>query len=50
MQVDCRDRMLQNAIDRGILKKADEVGQKKVENLFKSLGFNVVKVNPNTPK
>lgn len=46
LQVDCRNKLHQNALDRGILKKADEIGQKKVESLFKSLGFNVVKVVP----
>lgn len=44
LQVDCRNRMHQNALDRGILKKADEVGTEKVENLFKALGFKVVTV------
>ena len=44
MQVNCRNQMHQNALDRGILKKADEVGKGKVENLFKALGFKVVKV------
>ena len=44
MQVNCRNQMHQNAIDRGIIKKADEVGKGKVENLFKALGFNVVRL------
>lgn len=44
MQVNCRNQMHQNALERGILKKADEVGKEKVENLFKALGFKVVKV------
>lgn len=44
MQVNSRNQMRQNAIDRGIIKKADEVGKGKVENLFKALGFNVVNV------
>lgn len=44
MQVNCRNQMHQNALDRGVLKKADEVGRKKVENLFKALGFKVVAV------
>lgn len=44
MEVSCRNQMHQNALDRGVLKKADEVGRKKVENLFKALGFKVVAV------
>jgi hypothetical protein len=36
--------MHQNALDRGILNKANEVGREKVENLFKALGFKVVTV------
>ena len=44
MQVNCRSQMHQNALDRGILKKANEVGKEKVENLFKALGFNMVTV------
>lgn len=45
MQVNCRNKMHQNALERGILKKADEVGKGKVENLFKALGFKVIRVN-----
>ena len=44
MQVNCRNQMHQNALERGILKKADEVGKGKVENLFKALGFNVIRI------
>lgn len=44
MQVNCRNQMHQNALDRGILKKANEVGKGKVENLFKALGFKVVTI------
>lgn len=44
MQVNCRNQMHQNALNRGILKKADEVGKEKVENLFKALGFKVVTI------
>lgn len=44
MQVNCRNQMHQNALDRGILDKANEVGKGKVENLFKALGFKVVTV------
>lgn len=44
MQISCRNQMHRNALDRGILKKADDVGKGKVENLFKALGFKVVTV------
>lgn len=44
MQVNCRNQMHRNALDRGILKKADDLGKEKVENLFKALGFKVVTV------
>ena len=36
--------MHQNALDRGILNKANEVGKEKIENLFKALGFKVVTI------
>ena len=44
MQVNCRNQMRQNALERGILMKADQEGKEKVENLFKALGFKVVTV------
>ena len=44
MQVNCRNQMRQNALDRGILNKANELGKEKVENLFKALGFKAVTV------
>ena len=44
MQVNCRNQMRQNALNRGILNKANEVGKEKVENLFKALGFKVVTI------
>lgn len=44
MQVNCRNQMHQNALDRGILNKANEVGKEKIENLFKALGFKVVTI------
>ena len=44
MQVNCSNQMHQNALDRGILNKANEIGKEKVENLFKALGFKVVTV------
>ena len=44
LQVGCREKLLNNAIERGVLERADKVGKEKVENLFKSFGFNVVNV------
>ena len=44
LQVDCKNRLLQNAHDNGVLEKADKHGKEKVENLFKTFGFNVVNV------
>lgn len=44
IQVDCKNRLLQNANEYGILDKAHEHGKEKVENLFKTFGFNVVEV------
>ena len=44
LQVDCKNRLLQNAHDNGVLEKADKHGKEKVENLFKTFGFNVVDV------
>lgn len=35
----------QNAIDNGILSKAEESGKKRLENLFLSFGFNAVIIN-----
>ena len=32
----------QNAIENGILAKAEESGKKRLENLFLSFGFNAV--------
>ena len=44
MQVNCRNKMYENALERGVLNKANEAGKKKVENLFKALGFKMVTV------
>ena len=42
MQVNCREKLLNNAIERDILKKADKQGEEKIKNLFKSFGFKEV--------
>ncbi|MBR6540836.1 MAG: DUF4230 domain-containing protein [Bacteroidales bacterium] len=42
MQVNCRERLLNNALDRNILQNADKQGEEKIKNLFKSLGFKEV--------
>lgn len=34
--------LLNNAIERDILKKADELGEEKIKHLFKSFGFKEV--------
>lgn len=44
LQVDCKNRLLQNAHDNGVLEKADKHGKEKVENLFKTFGFNVIEI------
>ena len=44
MQVNCRERLLNNALERGILEKANKLGEEKIKNLFKSLGFAEVLV------
>lgn len=42
MQVNCREKLLNNAIERDILKKADKQGEEKIKHLFKSFGFKEV--------
>lgn len=44
LQVGCKEKLLNNAIERGVLERADKSGKEKVESLFKSFGFNVVNV------
>ena len=39
MQVNCRESLLNNALERGILDKANKQGEEKIKNLFKSFGF-----------
>ena len=44
MQVQSKERMLQNALDSNILEKANLIGKERVATLFATFGFNVVNV------
>ena len=44
LQVDCKNTLLNNANESGILENAHKFGKEKVENLFRTFGFNVVNV------
>ena len=44
MQTYAQKDVLVDAVNFGILKKADEVGKVRIEELFKTFGFNVVNV------
>lgn len=44
MQVNCREKLLNNAMERDILKNADKHGEEKIRHLFKSFGFKEVVV------
>jgi hypothetical protein len=44
MQTNAQKDVLVDAVNFGILKKADEVGKVRIEELFKTFGFNVVNV------
>lgn len=46
MQVGARDSILSNALASGLLEKANTVGEKRIENMFKTFGFETVKVAP----
>jgi len=46
MQVGARDSILANALASGLLEKANIVGEKRIENMFKTFGFETVKVAP----
>ena len=43
-KVEARNQIEQNAIERGVLGRAEKAGKEKVTNLFKSFGFNVVEI------
>ena len=45
IQSTAKDRVLNDAINAGILDKADVVGKERIQGLFKTFGFNVVQVN-----
>lgn len=44
LQVDCKNTLLNNANESGILENAHKFGKEKVENLFRTLGFNVIEI------
>lgn len=44
MQVQGKERMLQNALENNILEKANIIGKERVATLFATFGFNVVNV------
>lgn len=44
LQVDCKNTLLNNANESGILENAHKFGKEKVENLFRILGFNVIEI------
>ena len=44
MQVQGKERMLQNALEDNILEKANIIGKERVATLFATFGFNVVNV------
>ena len=43
-KVEARKKIEQNAIERGVLQRAEDAGKEKVTNLFKAFGFNVVEI------
>ena len=45
-KVEARKKIEQNAIERGVLQRAEDAGKEKVTNLFKAFGFNVVEITP----
>ena len=45
IQSTAKDRVLNDAMNAGILEKADVVGKERIQGLFKTFGFNVVQVN-----
>ena len=44
MQVEKKERVLQNALDCNILEKANNIGKGRVLTLFQGLGFNVINI------
>lgn len=45
LQVDCRNKLQENAINSGILENAEKAGVAKLQSLFKTFGYNVVEIN-----
>jgi hypothetical protein len=45
LQVDCRNKLQENAINSGILENAEKAGVEKLQSLFKTFGYNVVEIN-----
>lgn len=43
-KVEARKKIEQNAIERGVIQRAEDAGKEKVTNLFKAFGFNVVEI------
>ena len=43
-KAEARKKIEQNAIERGVLQRAEDAGKEKVANLFKAFGFNVVDI------
>lgn len=44
LQVDCKNKLLDNAVASGILENAEKKGREKLESLFKTFGFTVVEL------
>ena len=45
LQAEYRNQLLAKAKEAGILAKAKEAGKKRLESLFMTFGFSVVKLN-----
>ena len=45
IQSTAKDRVLNDAMNAGILEKADVVGRERIQGLFKTFGFKVVKLH-----
>jgi hypothetical protein len=43
-KAEARKKIEQNAIERGVIQRAEDAGKEKVTNLFKAFGFNVVEI------
>lgn len=45
LQIDGRARILANALSENILQKADAVGRERIADLFRTLGFDAVRIS-----